>query len=121
MTVPAAINISDTVSEYDISSIGNISNSKELNVTVNEFYVELRSENSDTVVRVEFRNSADTEATDNLASFTNKNQDGYIDGEIVGNNTYSKSITRYMVVTTEDIPAGTYTGTCIFHAELKTT
>lgn len=121
VTVPAAINISDTVSEYDISSIGNISNSKELKVTVNESYVELTSDNSDTVVRVEFRNSADTEATDNLASFTNKNQDGYVDGEIVGNNTYNKSITRYMVVTTEDIPAGTYTGTCTFHAELKTT
>jgi hypothetical protein len=119
VTVPAVINIADKVSEYDISSIGNISNSKELNITVDEPTIELTASNSDATVTIEFRATEDAEASSDLASFINAAQDGYVIGEITGNNTYNKSVTRYMVVTTENIPAGNYTGTCVFSAELN--
>ena len=119
VTVPAVINISEQISEYDISSMGNISSSKELSVTVDTPYVELTATDSNTTVRIEFRATEDAEASSNLASFVNAAQDGYVIGEITGNNTYNKSVTRYMVVTTENIPAGNYTGTCVFSAELN--
>lgn len=119
VTVPAIINVSDKISEYDISSTGNISNSKELNITVNEPVIELTSTNSNATVTIEFRTSEDGEASSSLASFINAVQDGYVAEEVIGNNTYNKSVTRCMIVTTENIPAGNYTGTCVFSAELN--
>ena len=119
VTVPAIINVSEKVLEYDISSTGNISNSKELNITVNEPVLELTSTNSDATVTIEFRTSEDGEASSSLASFINAVQDGYVAEEVIGNNTYNKSVTRYMVVTSDNIPAGTYTGVCTFSANLQ--
>lgn len=119
VTVPAAISVpASKVAEYDVVAEGSIMNDEEIRVKVLSDTLELAEENGTNSITAEFRTSADGPAERVIGSFNNENTEGNSENEMSGSDTFNQTVTRYVVVTDEVIPAGTYKATCTFAASI---
>lgn len=120
VTVPATITIpSSKIAEYEITAEGSITNDEAIHVKTSGETIVLNEVDGTNTLTAEFRNTSDGVATKEIGVFDNANTSGNNTGELTGNKTLNQTITRYIAITNETIPAGTYQVTCTFTANLQ--